>query len=109
MRLPWAKALLTRNRIARVAADPVPHPEAAASAGWPGVVYYRLHGSPHMYYSSYDDAYLDRLAEQLREHATTGPRTWCIFDNTARHAATMNALGVQARLNKIYDTETGTA
>ena len=54
------------------------------------MVYYRLHGSPDMYYSSYDAAYLDRLADRLR-HVGRSP-VWCIFDNTARGAATLNAI-----------------
>jgi uncharacterized protein YecE (DUF72 family) len=34
-----------------------------------GVVYYRLHGSPRVYYSAYDKSYLDRLSARLRAHA----------------------------------------
>lgn len=42
--------------VTRVIADPVP--EGDKPAGYPDVVYYRLHGSPRMYYANYDDAYL---------------------------------------------------
>lgn len=84
--------------IARVAADPARVPEAAEPGGAPDPVYYRLHGSPRIYYSAYDDAYLAALAARLREHAAAGRRAWCIFDNTAAGAATANALDLLARL-----------
>ncbi len=91
-----AERLLVAHRIARVAADPARSLEAGEPGGWPGVVYYRLHGSPRVYYSAYDRPYLDRLAAKLRAHARTGTTTFCIFDNTALGAATLNALDVYA-------------
>jgi uncharacterized protein YecE (DUF72 family) len=60
------------------------------------VVYYRLHGSPDMYYSSYDAGYLERLANRL--HQARRASVWCIFDNTARGAATLNAIDLIERL-----------
>ena len=91
--------LLSGYRIARIAADPAPVPLAAEPGGWPELVYIRLHGSPRMYYSAYDEPYLDRLAERLREAATRAPEVWCIFDNTALGAAVPNALGLLTRLS----------
>ena len=84
--------------VARVAADPAPVPAAAEPAGWPELVYVRLHGSPRMYYSAYGEPYLDRLADRLRQAATQASEVWCIFDNTGLGAATPNALGLRARL-----------
>jgi uncharacterized protein YecE (DUF72 family) len=95
---PEADALLAGSGVARVAADPARVPEAAEPGGAPGTVYYRLHGSPRIYYSAYDGGYLDALAARLREHAAAGRRTWCIFDNTASGAATANALDLLGRL-----------
>jgi len=89
---------LTEYRVAQVAADPAVVPAAAEPAGWPGLVYVRLHGSPEIYYSNYDDAYLDRLAERLCGIATGTREAWCIFDNTARFHATPNAIGLMERL-----------
>ena len=89
-----ADALLAEHRIARVAADPAVVPRAAEPGGWNGLVYYRLHGSPRLYYSSYDDAALDALAAKLKAAAQRGP-AWCIFDNTAAGAAMDNALHLQ--------------
>ncbi len=84
-------------QVARVAADPAPAPRGAVPGGWDGLVYYRLHGSPRMYYSDYPDAYLDELARTLAAAARSAP-VWCIFDNTALGAATANALKVVERL-----------
>ena len=90
--------LLTTRRVARVAADPARVPAAAEPGGGAGTAYFRLHGSPRMYYSAYDDAYLDALARRLRAAAARADAAWCIFDNTALGAATANALGLLARL-----------
>jgi uncharacterized protein YecE (DUF72 family) len=90
---------LRTHRIARVAADPAPVPAAREPGGWPDLVYVRLHGSPRIYYSAYDDQYLDRLAERLRDAAARASNIWCIFDNTALGAAVPNALGLMARLS----------
>jgi uncharacterized protein YecE (DUF72 family) len=94
-----ADVLLKRFRIARVAADPARVPIAAEPGGHDGLVYYRLHGSPRVYYSAYPRDILDRIADVLAEKASQGVTTWCIFDNTALGAATSDALTVQARLS----------
>jgi uncharacterized protein YecE (DUF72 family) len=91
-------AMLVRLRIARVAADPALVPRAAVPGGWPNLVYYRLHGAPKMYYSPYVPAQLDVLAEGLRASLKRGCEAWCIFDNTARGAATTDALSLMERL-----------
>jgi uncharacterized protein YecE (DUF72 family) len=92
--------LLQAMQVARAAVDPAITPEAASPGGTGGLVYYRLHGSPRMYYSTYDDAYLDKLAKELVTAAAVRP-TWCIFDNTALGAATANALRVMERLRVV--------
>ena len=93
---PGADAMLRDARVARVAADPPRAPEDGAPGGFAGLVYYRLHGAPRIYYSDYDDAYLDALAERLRAHAGD---VWCVFDNTALGAAWANARTLLARLH----------
>lgn len=87
-----ATDLLNRYHIARVAADPVHFPGGDEPGGWSGAVYYRLHGSPRIYYSAYEDDYLHGLAERLRNAAGQTRDIWCIFDNTVLGAATANAL-----------------
>jgi uncharacterized protein YecE (DUF72 family) len=95
---PDVAARLYAFRIGRVLADPAVVPAAAEPAGWPEIVYVRLHGSPEIYYSNYDEVYLDGLADRMREFAARAREAWCIFDNTARFAATPNALSLLARL-----------
>jgi uncharacterized protein YecE (DUF72 family) len=84
--------------IARVAADPARVPAAATPGGYSRVVYYRLHGSPRVYYSAYPPDYLEHLARELGEKAASGIVTWIIFDNTALGAATSDALAVKSHL-----------
>jgi uncharacterized protein YecE (DUF72 family) len=88
--------LLTSHHVARVAADPARHPLAGEPGGWAGLRYWRLHGSPRMYYSAYDDTHLAALAERLKASAV---ETWCIFDNTTSGAAAANALDLAKRLS----------
>jgi uncharacterized protein YecE (DUF72 family) len=85
-------AFLLEQQIARVAADPKPHPCAGTPAGWTGLVYYRLHGSPKMYYSAYSQEVIAETTETLDAHAQAGRAAWCFFDNTAAFAATGDAL-----------------
>jgi uncharacterized protein YecE (DUF72 family) len=92
--------LAAKFRVARVAADPAVVESAAEPGGWDGLVYYRLHGSPKIYYSDYASNYLDALAERLSADTARSIAVWCIFDNTAAGAATVNALGVLARLRR---------
>ena len=95
---PGAESLLGAHEVARVAADPPVVPAAGEPAGHPDLVYVRLHGSPRMYYSPYDDAYLDTLASRLQVAAARARVVWCIFDNTAHGHATANALALLERL-----------
>lgn len=81
--------------IARVAADPPPVPAAAHPGGDVGFHYWRLHGSPQIYRSSYDDERLGYYAAAMQRAAGDA---WCIFDNTASSAATGNALTLSAAL-----------
>lgn len=95
---PNVEAMLSAFRIARVAADPAPVPEAAKPGGWPGLVYHRLHGSPRVYYSPYPDDALDTVAARMREAAAGGAECWCILDNTASGAACGDALRLMQRI-----------
>ena len=92
-----ADALLADHRVARVLADPVLHEGAAVPGGWPGLVYLRMHGTPRVYWSAYDEALLARVAQRLRQAQAEGAQCWCVLDNTAGGAAVANALAL-ARL-----------
>lgn len=91
---PGPDALLSGFRVARVAADPAVVPGAEEPGGWGGLAYYRLHGSPRIYYSAYPQDYLEATARKLVGSAAGGAQVWCIFDNTAEGAATGDALSV---------------
>lgn len=96
---PPVDRLLRTFEIARVAADPpTGSPLAAATGGWPGLCYWRLHGAPRTYYSSYDAVFLLRFATQLRK--THCDEHWVIFDNTALGHATANVLDLMKLLEQ---------
>ncbi len=62
-------------------------------------LYIRLHGSPKLYYSSYSDDFLKKLAQKLR---TIQKDAFIYFDNDAEGHAPANAL----TLKKILEKET---
>ena len=92
-----AGELLRRHEIARVAADPARVPAAARPGGWLGWRYYRLHGSPRMYWSRYPQEYVRALAAEL---VAKRGEVWSIFDNTAEGAAIWNAVELRDDLAK---------
>lgn len=103
-----ADNLMVAFEIARVAADPARVPAAASPGGWRGFDYYRLHGSPQVYRSSYDCAWLAALRARIQEQTTD--TVLVIFDNTTLGAATRNALDLaQMMQTKINATDGATA
>jgi uncharacterized protein YecE (DUF72 family) len=90
--LPEADALLQDLGISRVAADPAICEAATRPGGGGGFDYWRLHGSPVIYRSSYQDR-LPCYAGQLGGGAAERD-TWCIFDNTASSAAISDGLAL---------------
>lgn len=94
-------AVLSQFKIARVAADPVParmqgNISAQSPGGFSGAEYWRLHGSPRIYYANYERDFLEALAKRLAKSARSKD-VWCIFDNTALGHATANALELRER------------
>lgn len=92
---PAVDGWLADHRVARVAADPARVPAAAEPGGWRGLTYYRLHGSPRVYYSAYAPEVLTALARRLIVEAASAP-VWCILDNTAGSQALPDALTLRA-------------
>jgi uncharacterized protein YecE (DUF72 family) len=90
-----AEDVVTDFLVARVAADPAVVEAAASPGGYAGLAYFRMHGSPRIYYSDYSALVLEALAQKLFA-AAKSKSVWCIFDNTAAGAATANALSVHA-------------
>jgi uncharacterized protein YecE (DUF72 family) len=95
-----ANGLLIEHRIGRVAADPSPITGGTTPGGWSGIRYWRLHGSPRIYYSDYDLGRLQALAAKIQLSVEAGAETWCIFDNTASGFALSNALSLQGLLRQ---------
>ena len=91
---PEATALMTAHAITRVIADPAKG-QPGAHAPTTADIYVRLHGSPRIYYSSYPDAYLESLRQDIAIHTAAGRDVWCIFDNTASGASVPNALALR--------------
>jgi uncharacterized protein YecE (DUF72 family) len=96
-----ANRLLKDYQIARVAADPPCVRAATRPGGATDLVYFRLHGSPRMYYSSYSDEFLGTVASDF-QNLPARTSIWCIFDNTASGSALENAVHLSAKLNKDF-------
>ena len=85
-----AEDALTQAGVSRVAADPARFDGSGVVGGSRRLAYFRWHGSPRMYYSGYSEKRLGEFAGQVGSASTK--ITWCVFDNTARHAAWSDAL-----------------
>jgi uncharacterized protein YecE (DUF72 family) len=83
---PQAETLMAHLHVIRVAADPPRAPGDGKPGGDTRFAYFRLHGSPKIYYSDYSETALNALAPRLRKS------DWCVFDNTAAYRALGNAL-----------------
>jgi len=97
--LPQADRMFSAFQIARVAAYPAPVKKATTPGGWLNLSYRRLHGSPRMYYSSYAEHDIERVAGEMRADMDHARESWCIFDNTALGEATVNGLSLMERLH----------
>ena len=94
--------MLAGFEVARAAADPAPKgaldvKAATEPGGWAGLRYWRLHGSPRVYWSGYDAEFLDRVARRVQEEKKSA-EVWVVFDNTAQGEATRNAMELEARI-----------
>jgi uncharacterized protein YecE (DUF72 family) len=83
--------------VGRVAADPAIVADAAQPAGDLETTYFRLHGSPRIYWSRYTPEQISILGARLRRWSAES-RVWCIFDNTVAHGALANALELSVGL-----------
>ena len=89
---PAVDPVLAESGIARVAADPARVAGGGAPGGCAETAYFRLHGSPRIYYSRYDEAALADWSRKACHAVRSGTDTWVIFDNTAEGAAIENAV-----------------
>jgi uncharacterized protein YecE (DUF72 family) len=97
---PLVDDLLKRHGVARVATDPSLCLEASEPAGARRVSYFRWHGSPRRYFSSYPPEAIAVLAAKLAAVRSLGSvrEIYCFFDNTALGAAAVNALSLKSAL-----------
>ena len=95
-----ALKLLSKYKISKVIADPEPCVlTEAKQAKVEFIRYVRLHGSPQIYKSRYDQRFLNRIKSQINQSINFKP-IWCIFDNTTYGFAAKNALELQDLLGK---------
>ncbi|BCD68127.1 DUF72 domain-containing protein [Nitratiruptor sp. YY09-18] len=91
--------LLEKLQIARVAADPPRFKLNSEPGGDKKFAYFRLHGSPKIYYSKYTREFLQNLATTIMQ--LQAEEIVVIFDNTASGAAIENAF----ELKEIIESE----
>jgi uncharacterized protein YecE (DUF72 family) len=94
-----ADAVLCRANVSRAAVDPAVVEVARVPGGDRRFSYFRWHGSPHKYYSSYGAEQLTTFAATVCERESK--QAWCIFDNTARYAAWQNAVSIKIAFNRL--------
>lgn len=92
-----AANLLRAAGVSRVGADPARVPGAEQPLVVDGLAYWRLHGSPVIYRSSYADR-VAALTETIQEAEAADK--WIIFDNTASSAATGDALALMRAFDR---------
>ena len=95
-----AQSVLKANAISGVAADPPLLTDELRPSGHPSPVYFRLHGSPRVYWSSYSDAFLENLTAQVVEELQAKREVWVIFDNTAAGAGATDALRLKGMVEQ---------
>ena len=101
-----AGSLLAKFHVGRVAADPPRAAGLEAPGGWPGIAYYRWHGSPRPYFSPYSMEQLRALAVKL---SGCGSDAWCVFDNTGSGSAAGNAADVRGLLSSPLPSHSSSA
>jgi uncharacterized protein YecE (DUF72 family) len=60
-------------------------------------VYYRIYGVPHLYYSAYNESFLQQVVHAI-QNAKQVKQIFAYFNNTAQTAAIQNAQYVQQLL-----------
>lgn len=89
------EALFKAQGVSRAAVDPARWTEDAVPGGERRLAYFRMHGSPRIYFSDYSRPRLEQLAGRLEQALLMTEEVWCVFDNTAHGHALGNALAVQ--------------
>lgn len=96
---PEVDHVWARHDVGRVGADPARVPPAAMPGGAGRVRYWRLHGSPQVYYDAYGEARLQTWAKAVRTARDDGFDCWVVLDNTALGHAVADAMRLEAMLD----------
>jgi uncharacterized protein YecE (DUF72 family) len=59
------------------------------------LTYYRFHGVPKLYYSQYEESFLEKVVKEISESEKVS-KAYLFFNNTATNAALSNARFVQS-------------
>jgi uncharacterized protein YecE (DUF72 family) len=88
--------ILGEYRIANCISDAASFPRWDATTT--DLVYVRLHGRPHTYWSRYEDEELDRWGSLVEKWASEGREVFVYFDNDANGHAPWDAVRLRDRL-----------
>jgi uncharacterized protein YecE (DUF72 family) len=91
--------LMREAGVSCVWADPPPV-AGAAPVSDSDPLYIRLHGSPRIYYSAYEQPFLQAMSRRIIKAQIAHTEVWCIFDNTAAGQAVPNALALMEYIKK---------
>jgi uncharacterized protein YecE (DUF72 family) len=94
-----ANKLVEQHQICRASVDPSPIDAPLVGIHSNTLAYFRLHGSPTIYYSNYSSDALDLIANEIMDASRHSQHVWCIFDNTAEGHATSNAIEIAQRVS----------
>lgn len=96
---PDAINLMTKYKITKVLADP----ERCSIPAQVDLddLYFRLHGSPKIYKSSYSLKFLEQLAKDITAPRNLNKNIWITFDNTQLGFSTENALKLKEILAQL--------
>ncbi|MCR5857183.1 DUF72 domain-containing protein [Mesorhizobium sp. J428] len=95
-----AETMMKTHHVARVAADPSRAANGDEPGGWDQLRYFRLHGTPDVYFSDYSAESLLAIGRRVAASSADGAEVWCIFDNTAKSHALGNALSLMRSLGE---------
>ena len=87
-------------QLSKVVADPEPCPLPLKKSSFPEIIYCRLHGTPEIYKSDYEENRLQEWAHHFDKLPDRPPHIWYIFDNTTFGYATKNALELKTVLGE---------
>jgi len=87
----WSRKIFTQLKKEKIIFCGISHPNLPEQAVVTNkTVYYRFHGTPKRYYSSYNQSFLQEVADRIKMNAAAS-NVFIYFNNTATIAAIENA------------------